>query len=64
MDEFEDALVFAITNENESLERKCRIGLAHVYLYSSRAKEGLHYLEPVVEYYKEKEQLKRWNLTC
>ena len=52
VDELEDALVFAITNENESLERKCRIGLAHVYLYSSRAKEGLHYLEPVVEYYK------------
>ena len=52
VDEFEDALVFAITNENESLERKCRIGLANVYLYSSRAKEALHYLEPVVEYYK------------
>ena len=52
VDEFEDALVFAITNENESLERKCRIGLAQVYLYSSRAKEGLHYLEPVVEYYR------------
>ncbi|CAL6368815.1 unnamed protein product [Bathycoccus prasinos] len=43
VDEFEDSA---------SLERKCRIGLAHVYLYSSRAKEGLHYLEPVVEYYK------------
>ena len=52
VDELEDALVFAITNENESLERKCRIGLANVYLYSSRAKEALHYLEPVVEYYK------------
>ena len=52
VDELEDALVFAITNENESLERKCRVVLAHAYLYSSRAKEGLHYLEPVVEYYK------------
>jgi len=52
VDELEDALVFAITNENECLERKCRICLAHVYLHSSRAKEGLHYLEPVIKYYK------------
>ena len=53
IDELENALVFAITNENEQLERKSRIALAQSYLNSNRAKEALHYLEPVIKYYKQ-----------
>ena len=45
----EDAIVFAIGEEDQGLTREVRLVLARAYLEAKRADECLHYLAPALE---------------